>query len=60
MILKKKLDNERKKLDGNKLGAAITNRKAVSLQLEAEHEKNILTHGQISSCKIGTMANLQS
>ena len=34
-----KLDNEKKKLDGDKLGAAITNGKSVTLQLECEREK---------------------
>lgn len=34
-----RLENEKKKLDGNKLGAAITNGESVSLQLECEREK---------------------
>ena len=35
-----RLENEKKKLEGNKLGADVTNGKAVSLQLEASDENN--------------------
>lgn len=34
-----RIENERKKINGNKLGAAITNGKSVALQLECEREK---------------------
>ena len=34
-----RIENEKKKLDGNKLGAAITNGESVALQLECEREK---------------------
>lgn len=47
-----RLENEKKKLEGNKLGADVTNGKAVSLQLEAERDRSLNTDRQIAK-KVG-------
>lgn len=44
----KKFENERKKKQGNKLGADITNNKTVSLQSEAKRNRETNTDRQIA------------
>lgn len=53
------LENEKKKKEGNKLGADITNNKTVSLQLEAKRNRETNTDRQIAkkaSVGVGTVA----
>ena len=54
-----RLENEKKKLEGNKLGADVTNGKAVSLQLEAERDRSLNTDRQTAQkagVGVGTVA----
>lgn len=51
--------NEKKKLEGNKLGADVTNGKAVSLQLEADCDRSLNTDRQTAQkagVGVGTVA----
>lgn len=53
------LENEKKKKEGNKLGADITNNKTVSLQLEAKRNRETNTDRQIAKkagVGVGTVA----
>ena len=43
-----RLENEKKKIKGNKLGADITNGNTVSLQLEAERNRTTNTDRQVA------------
>ena len=53
------LENEKKKKEGNKLGADITNNKTVSLQLEAKRNRETNTDRQTAKkagVGVGTVA----
>ena len=57
------LENERKKREGNKLGADITNNKTVSLQSEAKRNRETNTDRQIAEkagVGTGTVARYKS